>query len=82
MREPTNNDRAKHAERALIAFQEAKKEVIEMTEDEVVDLIADLLHFANIHLKTLYGTNPIDLLSSAKMHFELETMKAIKRKVK
>ncbi len=68
--EPTNDDRAERARKALQSYIESRGEVFENNSAEIADLIADLLHLT---ARIDQGDDPIDsTLRLAKLHFQAE----------
>lgn len=74
MTEPTNLDRTEWAEGALRQFLNDMGEPSdrELLEDDVVDLIADLFHFARLNKGKYFIASPQQLFERAAMHFEAE----------
>jgi len=60
--------RTEWAKAALLGYREAKREDLDDYRDEIVDLIADLLHLCKQEGIEFYA-----VLESATMHFEAET---------
>jgi hypothetical protein len=74
MTKPTNDERAARAQAALRQYIEAKAEPFEDNTSEIIDLITDLLHYAE-HI-ALDDDAADSALFLAKMHFEAELAEA------
>lgn len=74
MTKPTNDERAARAQAALRQYIEAKSEPFEDNTSEIIDLITDLLHYAE---QIAQDDDAADsALFLAKMHFEAEIAEA------
>lgn len=69
----TNEERIERAESALQNYVLAKGEAFERSSDEIVDLIADLMHLASkLCDEDITERSPEAVINAARMHYEAE----------